>query len=148
MSFIKTLCIVFQMINDKDTRLLMSDSLLGMIPDFEDNDNQIKLLSNTFIVAALEILVDQNIDVFTGSLTGISFDKLEEIKLDIRLELNIAYDIIKKFKSSKLLCKILHLYYVDNEICFEGPYKIFSTKVMDFDRESKLCTVGFDLIKL
>lgn len=134
------------MINDKDNRLLMSDSLLGMIPDFEDK--QIKLLSNTFIIAALEILIDQNVDVFTGSLVGISFEKLEEIKLDIRLELNVAYDIIKKFKSSEFLCKMLYLHYVDDEICFEGPFKIFSTKVMDFDRESRLCTVGFDLIKL
>lgn len=134
------------MINDKDSRLLMSDSLLGMIPDFEDK--QIKLLSNTFIIAALEILIDQNVDVFTGSLVGISFEKLEEIKLDIRLELNVAYDIIKKFKSSEFLCKMLYLHYADDEICFEGPFKIFSTKVMDFDRESRLCTVGFDLIKL
>jgi len=144
MNYTRMLCIVSRMIDDNDNRLLMSDSLRGMLPDLEDD--QLKLLSDAFVIATIELLFEQNVEVVAGSLAGASFDNLE-IKLDIRAGLNDAYDVIKKFKTSGLSCRLFYLHRGDDEICFEGPYKISSTKIMDFDRQLKMCTIGFDLIR-
>jgi len=132
------------MIDDNDNRLLMSDSLKGMIPDLEDD--QLKSLSDAFVIATVEMLFDQNIEIIAGSLVGVSLENFES-KIDIRVSLKDAYEIIKKFKTSRLSCRVFYLHRGDDEICFEGSYKISSAKIMDFDRQLKMCTVGFDLIK-
>jgi hypothetical protein len=35
----------------------------------------------------------------------------------------------------------------DDEIVMEGPFKFSSPKIMNFDHQNKMCTLGVDLIK-
>jgi hypothetical protein len=135
------------MMNDATNRLLMSDSLRGMVPELEED--KIRDMSDAFLVGGMELIYDDmdEIDVLAGKIEGISFEALSTIKLDVRLELKKAYDTIKKYASTGLSCRMFYLYHGDDELIFEGPYKISSSKLLDFDFENKMCTLGVDLVK-
>lgn len=136
------------MIDDVSNRLLMSDSIRGMIPDLEEE--KISDLNDSFVIAVIEVIyTDSNeVDVFAGKVEGISFESQGDIKLDVGLELKKAYDVIKKHKTTGLSCRMLHVCHGDDEFCIEGRYKISSAKLFDFDIDKKICTLGIDLIKL
>lgn len=132
---------------DEEDRLLMSDSLVGMIPELEEG--KIKDIDDALLVVAFELIYENldEVDVLAGRTEGISFESTSEIKVDMRVQLNKAYDTIKKFKTTGLSCRMLHLYLGDDELNIEGPFKVANTKLFNFDIENKMCTLGFDLVK-
>lgn len=134
------------MINDDSNRLLMSDSIKGTIPVLEDDSERLEA-DISFFVGIFEFVCNEDIDVLAGKVQGISFEASGDIKVDIRLETKRAYDTIKKHATFGLSCRMFHLCHDDDELCFEGNYRISSTKTFDFDAEKKMCTLGFDLVK-
>lgn len=130
------------MIEDSANRLLMSDSIRGMIPDLEEE--YISKLSDSYVIASLS---DTNF-VVSGILVGVSLENHGEIKIDIRIKLNEAYNAIKNYTTSGLSCRLLYMHLGDDEICLPGPYKISSPKILDIDPQNKMCTLGVDLIRI
>lgn len=133
------------MIDETKNRILMSDSLKGVLPEFEEE--QLKAFSESFVVTTLEVLWNDTSELISGSLVGISFESLEEIKLDIRVSTKEAYDIIKKYTSSGLTSRVFFLHLGDDEIVFQGNYQISNPKAHSFDHQNRMCTLGVDLIK-
>jgi hypothetical protein len=136
------------MIDEVSDRLLMSDSIKGMIPELEEE--KIKDLNDAFLVAVFEIIYDdsEEINVLAGKVEGISFESQGDMKIDVCLETRKAYDTIKKYTTSGLSCRMLHVHHGDDELCIEGPFKFSSAKLLDFDVERKMCTLGIDLVKI
>lgn len=134
------------MIDESKNRVMMSDSLKGVLPEFEEE--QIQAFSESFIVTTLEINVGGTSDLLSGGLVGISFDSLAEIKLDIRVSTKEAYETIKKYTTSGLASRVLFLHLGDDEIVFQGDYKIVNPKAVSFDHQNRMCTLGVDLIKI
>ena len=136
------------MLDDASNRLLMSDSIKGMIPDLEED--KVKNMNDAFLVGVFEIIYDSfdDIDVMAGKVEGISFESQGDIKIDVRLDTKKAYDTIKKYTTTGLSCRMLHLHHGDDELRIEGDYRFSSAKLFDFDIEKKMCTLGVDLVKL
>lgn len=131
---------------DDSNRLLMSDSIKGMVPELEDE--QIVSLSDSYVMVTFQFLVDDTEKILGGSLVGIAFDTQEEAKIDARVNLGDAYDIIKKYvQTSRLSCGVFYMHLGDNEIPFVGPFAVAHPKIHDFDHQNKMCTLGVDLIK-
>jgi hypothetical protein len=132
---------------DDSNRLLMSDSIKGMVPELEDD--QIEQLSDSYVMTTFQFLLEGTEKILGGSLVGISLENLEEIKLDVRVNLGDAYDIIKKYveETSRLSCGMFYMHLGDSEIPFSGPFEVSRPKIHDFDHQNKMCTLGVDLIK-
>jgi hypothetical protein len=130
---------------DNSSRLLMSESLKGMIPELEEE--QTRAFSDAFVVTTLELNTPKESNLIVGSLDGISFDNSSEIKLDIRVEVKEAYEAFKKYTTAGLSSRLLYLHLGDNEICLEGPFKVNNFKIMSFDHQNRMCTLGVDLIR-
>jgi len=130
------------MIEDRSNRLLMSDSIRGMIPELEEE--YIASLGDSYVIITLTDLTS----ITSGILVGISIECLAEIKLDIRVKLNEAFSTIKNYTTSGLSCRLLYMHLSDDEICLPGPFKISSPKILDIDHQNKMCTLGVDLIKI
>lgn len=122
----------------------MSDALKGMVPELEED--QIRTYNDAFVVTTLEVNDGETSKIIVGSLDGFSQDENSEIKLDVRVEVREAYDVIKKYTSTRLSSRMLYLHLGDDEIPFEGPYKISNPKIMSFDHQNRMCTLGVDLI--
>lgn len=131
---------------DNSDRLLMSDDIKGMIPELESET--LNVYNDSFVVATLDLSVDESTDIIVGSVAGISFESSAEIKLDVRVNIDEAFRVIKKYKTAGLSCRMLYMYLGDDELSFEGPYGISCPKMMDFDHQNKMCTLGVDLIKI
>jgi hypothetical protein len=133
---------------DTSDRLLMSDSLLGMVPELETESVSVSKFSDSFIVATLDFTEAGIADILVGSISGLSIENNStEIKLDIRVNIDEAFGIIKKFKTTGLSCRMFYMHLDDDEIVMEGPFKFSSPKIMNFDHQNKMCTLGVDLIK-
>lgn len=134
------------MIDSSSNRLLMSDALKGMVPELEED--QIHTYSDGFVVTTLEVYDGENSTLIVGSLDGFSQDENTEIKLDVRVEVKEAFYVIKKYTSTRLSSRVLYLHLGDDEISFQGPYKISNPKMMSFDHQNRMCTLGVDLIPI
>jgi hypothetical protein len=130
------------MIQDDTDRLIMSDSLVGMLPSLDQET--ISAAEESFVVAAL----DFDFDLIVGSLSGISIENTASAKIDIQVSLNEAYSVVKNFSTSGLSCRVLYLRFGNDEFCMEGPFQVISSKIMELDRQNKMCVLGVDLIKV
>ena len=146
MNYTRTLCIVVGMIDDKDNRLLMSDSLKGMVPTLEDE--VVGRLQDSFVIVSLETSHDEKgNDVLSGVCSGVSFEATS-VKVDLRIELPRGYDFLKRILKETVICNRLYLSRGDDVMKIEGPYRIVSPRLSDFDYQDILCTMGIDLFKM
>lgn len=134
------------MIDETKNRVLMSDSLKGVLSEFDEE--QIQSASESFIVITLAVGAGGETDLLSGSLVGISFESLSEIKLDIRVSTREAYDIIKKYSATGLSSSMFFMHLGNDEIVFQGSYKISNPNATSFDHQIRMCTLGVDLIKI
>ena len=129
------------MIQD-DNRLIMSDSLRGRIQDLDQEATE-KPSDSSFVVA-----LEFEFDLILGNLSGISIENnCQCLKVDIYTSLNEAYQVIKEVSNSKLSCRVFYLRLGSDELCIEGPFEVSSAKMLEIDRQNKLCVLGVDLIK-
>jgi len=133
-------------LEELDGTLIMSDSLVGMVPELEEVEsiNQSEF-SDLYVILGLHD--EERADPLGGRLGGFSLEKENTVKVDMRLTIVEAYEFIKKYKTTRLSCRLLYVCLGDDEICFEGPYSIVSPRIFDTDRQNKTCTLGLDLIK-
>lgn len=124
----------------------MSDDIKGMVPELEED--KISEYSDSFVVAALDMSSETEQFVIAGSLTGLSIESLGSLKIDIKTALKDAYTVIKKYKTAGLSTRMFYLHLDDDEIYFEGPYKVTSPKLLEFDHQNKMCVLGIDLISI
>lgn len=123
----------------------MSEALKGMVPELEEEQTQ--AFNDAFVVTSLELSTSEESFLLVGSLDGISYDDSSEIKLDVRVEVKEAYETFKKYTTTGLSSRMLYLHLADNEICLMGPFKVHNFKIMSFDHQNRMCTVGVDLIR-
>jgi hypothetical protein len=77
---------------------------------------------------------------------GFSLESSGSIKVDLRVKTADAYGIMKKFTTGLLKCKTCFVTLGDDDIQLFGLFDVASPKVLDFDPQSKTCTLGVDLI--
>ena len=145
MNYTETLCIVSHMVEDESNRLLMSDELRGMVPELEE---QVKAFEDAFVIATLVLSRDQISYNFTGKVDGFSLESSKDVKIDIRVSISTAFDVMKSVSEGSLDCKFCILMLGQTELCLEAPFRVSSPKMMDFDHQNKMCTLGIDLIKI
>lgn len=130
--------------NDQEDNLLMSEELQGMVPEIEDN---LEKYHDSFIIAGLQFYNDKEKIVHSGTVTGFSVED-NVIRIDVKSTIEEAYYIVKKHVDGNLKCDVCYMQYVDNDIILKGPFNISSAKMMEFDREAKLCVLGVDLVRV
>lgn len=126
--------------------LMMSDSIRGQIPDLEDD--AVKKLEDSFLVAALEVKFGDSIEPLVGSTVGLSFESDMNISVDLRVSTPDAFDLLKKHGAFAVECTTFYVYLGQEEICHRGPYRFTSLKVLDFDHQNKMCTLGIDMVRV
>jgi hypothetical protein len=145
MNYTETLCIVRSMIDNAPPKQLMSDSLQGLIPDYED---QMNAFQDAFMIAFLVLVVDGKETELTGSLTGLSLESRDIVKMDVRVKLETAYDVTKRFYVSDVTCHSVHFLLGNDVLPIEGNFKLSSPKIVDIDHQNKMCTLGVDLFRV
>lgn len=130
---------------NSDNRLLMSDSLRGMVPALEEE--QIVKIHDSFLVVALSGNFESQHFYISGLCVGMSIESLDDVKFDIRLELDKAYDTLKRYLRSQITCDRLFITRGDDVTELAYDYVVKNVRLTDFDREEKMCTLGVDLIK-
>lgn len=128
------------MIEDDEDRILMSDSLKGQIPDLEEAP-----ADDSFIVFALVAQNSAERAVIAGSLVGIVVDG-KDVKVDVKTETAQAFDFITKHQADPWKCLEYHLQFGDSDSVREELFLINSPRMVDIDRSTKTCTLGFDLV--
>jgi len=132
------------MIDSTTNRLLMSDSLKGMIPELEDEVTQTLTSMDSVVITVIEI---NGLEPLIGTLDGIQVEK-QSIKLDVKLKLEEAYEIFILITSgADLLCNGIQLHLSEKINRIIGPYFLTSPKLFGIDMHNKLCMLGMDLIK-
>ena len=132
------------MIEDKD-RILMSDSIRGMVPELEEE--QMRTFEDAFVIASFELRREESVDILSGKVVGVSCEE-RATKIDVRLHNHEAYGLFKSAMQGALVCDNLYLWLGTDETKLSGPFKMTSPKMLDFDHQHKMCTLGVDLIKI
>ena len=130
------------MIDTNDNRLLMSDSLRGMVPELEDE--VLERVQDGYISIAL---LQKDLDPLTGICVGISYDATE-VKIDMRVELHKAYQFMKRLMHEEVVSQELNLSLSNDFVVIHGPHRVKTPRLTDFDHSTKLCTLGIDLFKM
>lgn len=126
-------------------KLLMSDSLQGMVPELEE---QIRAYEDSIIIVGVDYRTGDFRDVIAGSVVGIAFED-NVIKVDLRKNIIELYQFIKFYlQNPNIECHGLYLQNNENEIVQQGRFKITSPKLTDLDHKEKTCTLSLDLIKV
>ena len=132
-------------LEQNEDRLLMSDSLKGMVPEIED---QIKSFEDSIIIVAIEYSAGDVRDVITGSVTGVSFEP-DVIKLDFRKSTSEAYKFVKFcLFNPQAACNIIYFQNGADEFVINENFKMTSPKMTDLDYKEKTCTLSLDLVKI
>ena len=134
------------MIDDGTSRLLMSDFLKGQVPSLETDST--KSLDDNFIIVVIEFKVEEGSDrLLLGSLAGFGSEEAV-VKIDIRVTVVDAFAIVKRcLECSITECDGYQLHLGENMTRQQGPFRMMSPKVMDFDHANKMCTLAVDLIR-
>ena len=129
----------------KTDKLLMSDSLKGMVPVLEDD--QLSSYEEAFIIVSLDISDDSERFYYSGNCAGLSLESSDVIKIDMRVPIKEAYEFVVRHSRSSLKCLTCFLKWSNDITQIVGPFKVFSAKIIEFDRQDKMCTLGVDLVK-
>lgn len=131
-------------IDDSD-KLLMSDSLQGVVPELED---QMKNYEDSIIIIGVEYSTDQLKDVIAGSLVGISFEP-EVLKIDFRKSINECYQFFKIcIENDRVTSAAIYLQNSGDESLIKGRFRIVSPKLTDLDHRENTCTISIDLVRI
>ena len=135
----------FLELEQNDDRLLMSDSLKGMVPEIED---QIKDFEDSLIVVAIDYSLEDTSDIIAGSTVGVSFES-DTIKIDFRKNTSEAYRFVKFcLFNPQAVCNAIYFQNGDDEFIMNEKYKMNSPKLTDLDHKEKTCTLSLDLVKI
>lgn len=146
MNYTGTLCIVDLMSEDPNNRLLMSDSLRGMVPELEEE--QFKAFQDAFVIVALVMNDGTAARETTGNLVGLSLESSDVVKVDVRVSVSEAYGVVKRHLSSGLTCEVLQLLLGDEGVRIDGPRRASVAKMYDFDHHNKMCVLALDLVRV
>ena len=133
--------------NDSFDNLMMSDSIKGQVLDL-DSEATAKKFEDSFLIAALEINFCDNVTPLVGSIAGVSFEKNDCVNLDIRVNLAEAFKLVKQHNTSVISCTSFYIYLGQEELHLPSHYAFVSLKILDFDRQNNMCTLGIDMIKV
>lgn len=126
-------------------KLLMSDSLQGMVPEIEE---QLLSYEESIIIVGVDYRTKEFQDIIAGSVVGIAFET-NVIKVDLRKNVKEIYRFIMFCcQNPEIECHGLYMQHGESETVLQGPYKIVSPKLTDIDHKEKTCTLSLDLIKI
>lgn len=132
--------------NDSTSRLMMSDSLQGMVPQLEDE--ALEKYSDSFVVGVLELDPQQFIDSpLVGSLVGLAVEEIT--KFDVKTSISAAYAILKMATmNAKIICNAFQFHLGPDVTRVVGPFFLQSPRMIDLDHDRKTCTLAVDLVKI
>ena len=130
---------------DGQNKLMMSDSLKGLVPDLEED--VLKNFEDTIIIVSLLLSLDDSEDILSGVLVGCS-NETEIVKVDFRLDTFQAYGWFAQFGTKNYVCNRLSLMYAEEIHEILGPFRLKCPKISDIDRQTKMSTFGIDLVRI
>ena len=134
------------MIDDSSSRLMMSDSIKGQVPELESDETA--KFDDGFVIVVIETKVDEASSdrLLVGSLVG--FGHEDVVKIDLRVPIVDAFAVVKKtMDESPMTCEGYQMHLGTEVARQTGPFKLSSPRVMDFDHANKMCTLAVDLIR-
>lgn len=127
-----------------DERILMSESLQGILPELEETTRQIE---DALAVISIQFTTSSPVDMFTGVLVGLSIDE-KIIKVDLQVSASEGFKKFSAFAKNECTnCIAIHIMLGDHELMIGGPFLIITPKISDFDRQTRTCVLGIDLIR-
>jgi len=130
------------MIGQNSDRILMSDSLKGMIPELEEATKY----SDHFVVATLMLEVANEQRTLVGSMHGVSLG--EDVKIDLRSTIEDSFFFVKLFsEGTQITCKNIQLTLGDHSFDRSNILRVSSVKMIEIDHQNKMCTLALDLIE-
>ena len=127
---------------NSEPKLLVSDALKEVL-----QEEELEQVNDMFISVA--VVTEPREACLTGNLVGVEFS--ERLKVDIKLLLKDAFTFISKVISNSRhnkTCECLIMMLGDEVVNIPGPFKIFSTKIIEIDSTNKLCILAIDLINV
>lgn len=129
----------------EDNRLLMSDSLRGVVPELEEDIA--KKLEDTIVVVSFVLSRGTDSEIASGVLVGASVEE-RIVKADFRLDTSDAYRLFSAFIKDNWRCDKLYMDYAGDYLEISGPFQVSAPKLSDIDRQLRTCTIGIDLIRI
>lgn len=130
------------MLDDKE-HVLISDSLADRMPDFEEviskEEEAAYFCTLVFDVEEMKLL--------TGRVVGVSLDSPNSVKVDFRVGVDEAFEILESAVEAGMYCHAVYLRFGERLLQIDGPFEILSPRTTDFDTKFKNCTLGIDLAK-
>ncbi len=120
---------------------LVSSSIREDLPDEQDYQ---KIYQESCISVLFQF--EEGTQGLFGNLLGVELS--ENLKIDARIATNEAFDLIQSLASNlkEHIVKNIALCYDDKLTKLRGPYKLLSTKIIEFDVNNKTCVLAMDLI--
>ena len=120
---------------------LVSDDIKDNVLNDEDYE---KIYRESYITIMFKTPNGAN-DLF-GTLIGIELST--GVKIDAKIAMFEAFSFIEKLVSDKKnhIINYIGLCYDDKIAKIKGPYKIASSKIIEFDANHKTCVLAIDLI--
>lgn len=127
--------------NDDGNRLLMSDSLKGVVPELDEEI--LKQLEDATIIVALQL---SGGDILSAILLGCSAED-SIVKVDFRLDTSTAFQRFSQFTSASVGCDrlLMSCGHVISQI--EGPFVVKNPKITDIDAKNRNSVIGVDLFR-
>lgn len=125
-------------------RLLMSDSLKGVVPELEDD--LLRQMEDALIFASFHLVCGEKSEALTAMLLGCALED-SVIKVDMRLETPEAYQWFSSFVSNQWTCPLLLLNHGDSIIELRGPFNVKCPRLFDVDRKNNTSSIGIDLFR-
>jgi len=122
------------MIED-DNKLMMSQELLGIIPDFDDQFQQDK-----FFISYKTSKADL---AFVFPLTQISVG--ENLSIECIANLEHSLEVIRNY--NEISIKEINLIYQDSSSSFEGSFKVTTAALKIVNLKDKTCLLSLNLMK-
>lgn len=121
------------------SKLLMSDSLRGHVPELED-EQQVVPTDADPVSVVISAQFGQKATAIVGLLRGVLFGTDPE--LEVRLQLDEALDVVSSPNFAFLGFAVHH---GDREVKVMGPFLVTAVRIDDVNANEGLCTLSFGL---
>lgn len=126
-------------------RLLMSDSLKGVVPELEDD--MIRKLEDAFVAVSFQLTHGDESEVLTAALLGCAVEE-GMTRVDFRLDTFDAYRWFSSFVKDQWRCEVVIFSHSERLLEIPGPFRVKCPKITDIDRKDKISTIGVDLFRI
>lgn len=122
------------------SKILMSESLRGQIPDVEDGGDPIDQLSGQAVFAIVDRRIGGQAFPVSGLLRSVLFDSEPELEISIEL-----HEALATVKAQSVLIGGFELHHGETTVEVPGPFEIKAARIQEIDVPRQLCVIAMQL---